>query len=382
MGQSERNNNSEEKPVIDGIEPRISYCNISQCIRCGKCQSSHYCDSFLDRSSSKQVLVPVMDSRNCTGCGLCVQLCEKGALQLYKPEEMLVLISSSQERKAILQFEGIPFLAYDPICDLDRFSEHFPKLVKKAKNACDVGLIDTDKFNELIINLTAHRLEEKFILGHKREQLYPDKRIKEEARFKEWQKAHQSLLGVLTHKDASLDKHGSAIENRTIYRAIIWSLLIWSDPGQVLWDSHILALQTVLKTENKIMDAESCNTIIDYKKFKDKKIQISTYAVLMRQGRTIFHGWIDSDAFQLADISEKDWRQYCAKGIGNGRLAGLDTRTCGDFLIKEYKAIKPEDRQAMAGMPWLKLKSQVDDQHKIQMELLRCKIKNEEDKQK
>ncbi|MBO4511854.1 MAG: 4Fe-4S binding protein, partial [Victivallales bacterium] len=60
------------------------------CNGCGKCSRTFYCDSFLDRRGLDWQ--PLMDIRNCTGCGLCVQTCPQGALQLFAPEHYAVLI--------------------------------------------------------------------------------------------------------------------------------------------------------------------------------------------------------------------------------------------------------------------------------------------------
>jgi Pyruvate/2-oxoacid:ferredoxin oxidoreductase delta subunit/predicted house-cleaning NTP pyrophosphatase (Maf/HAM1 superfamily) len=103
--------------VHEGITPRICFVDREACTACGNCQQTYYCDAFVDRAGLS--LPPLHDPRACSGCGLCAQLCKSGALQMYDPGQILILISSSQQRQQVLRREGVPFLAYDPVEDLE-----------------------------------------------------------------------------------------------------------------------------------------------------------------------------------------------------------------------------------------------------------------------
>jgi len=92
----------------EAIEPRIIFVHDAACKPCGRCRRTHYCDAFLDRT--REHLAPLLEPRNCTGCGLCAQLCPEGALQLYRPAELLVLVDDKNERHNLLQSLGVPHL--------------------------------------------------------------------------------------------------------------------------------------------------------------------------------------------------------------------------------------------------------------------------------
>ena len=164
------------------IFPRISYLNERKCQACGRCQRTFYCDSFLDRANTK--LSPMMDSRNCSGCGLCVQVCSSGALQLYEPGEMLVLLSASEERREILRRLNIPFLAYHPVDDISNFGilqsmEDFNGIANSLRDDKTMEGEELCKFVNILWSQRLGQGEEKkdeYLLGKGREKTYPDKR--------------------------------------------------------------------------------------------------------------------------------------------------------------------------------------------------------------
>ena len=86
---------SNRPSIGENLSPRIAFCLHELCNGCGKCSRSFYCDTFLDRRGHD--LPPVMDARNCTGCGLCAQICPNGAIQLFRPEDMVMLIAEGKD---------------------------------------------------------------------------------------------------------------------------------------------------------------------------------------------------------------------------------------------------------------------------------------------
>ena len=78
------------------INPRIAFCLHELCNGCGKCSRTFYCDTFMDRRGLD--LPPVMDSRNCTGCGLCVQTCPVNALSVTDRSETQMQIAGVRGR--------------------------------------------------------------------------------------------------------------------------------------------------------------------------------------------------------------------------------------------------------------------------------------------
>lgn len=113
-------NSKDRQKKSEAFEPRFIFPNSNKCSACGRCSRSFYCDSFIDRQNTN--LPPLMDSRYCSGCGLCVQICSSGALQLYSPKNFIILLSSSHERKRILEVLGIPHIQYHPVEDLNNLA--------------------------------------------------------------------------------------------------------------------------------------------------------------------------------------------------------------------------------------------------------------------
>lgn len=84
------------EPRSKQFKPRIAFLLHELCNGCGKCSRTYYCDTFLDRRGYN--LPPVMDLRNCTGCGLCAQVCPNGAIQLFAaPEHVVILIAEESQ---------------------------------------------------------------------------------------------------------------------------------------------------------------------------------------------------------------------------------------------------------------------------------------------
>jgi len=342
-----------ERPDTNVFKPRICYLNPGKCIACGICQRTYYCDSFLDRVNVRK-LPPVLDNRNCSGCGLCVQVCKEGALHLYHPEEMVVLISASPERRELLQSQEIPFLAFDPEQDIDRF----PQLeLREIRD--NLEKIDPEKLKDDIEKIWKLRLKDKFILRHGAEALYPDKR-------EECQDECKATAYNLVDK---IDKNGSLAGCKLVLaRAAVWSQLIWSDPGQVLWGSFILLLQTFLEKKQGnewIIQDGIPNGELDPDRLESGGLyRVSSYVILLHRGKLALAAWIPSHnkttagGFNFAERifeNSAEVAAYNRQEIGKNRLAGLDIRSCGSFLIKDFKDTADEDRDAMAGLPWVKI---------------------------
>jgi len=308
--------------------PRFSFLNVHQCQACGNCSQTFYCDTFIDRVNTN--LPPLMDSRYCSGCGLCVQVCSSGALQLYPPENFLVLLSSSRERKEILDSLHIPYLQYHPEKDLDKF----PSWVSKN---IPLSLETLEAFWDKRIQ------EDKFMLHQDEPALYPEKR---EERTTQCVETAKKLLEMA-------DQVPYEYQKKAIQRIAQWSQLIWSDPGQVLWDSFLLSIQSVIMTdtgqivEESLLDATQGGTFT-----------ISTRVVLLRQGQILLNQEIKSTPFKL-NIDGEPLKQYVASGFGSNRAAGLDVRACGNGLVHhaDDSLLGPEDKIELAGLPWEKIKA-------------------------
>ncbi len=99
-----------------------------------------------------------MDARNCTGCGLCAQTCPKGAIQLFKPEHVAVLVGGNEENLSrwhkFLFANEIPHLVFDSTEGEAIKSTFLAKsIIIKAENACSLKGLDE------IRNEVKYRLE-------------------------------------------------------------------------------------------------------------------------------------------------------------------------------------------------------------------------------
>jgi len=202
------NHADDEAPIsLDKrINPRIAFCLHELCNGCGKCSRTFYCDTFMDRRGLE--LPPVMDSRNCTGCGLCVQTCPRGAIQLFKPEHVAVLIGAGDNLTAwhrrLTAYE-IPHLVYE-VKDIED-DYRVNKQRASGKNATD----------------GQEPLEQEIFEFRKLHDAFFDKLSKDYTDDRDWTKAEAVLKKTCPS---------------SIFRK--WLFLAWSDPGQVLKNSPII----------------------------------------------------------------------------------------------------------------------------------------------
>lgn len=153
---SEQENQPAQQLSSEELTERIAFCLHELCNGCGKCSRTYYCDTFMDRRGLE--LPPIMDARNCTGCGLCAQTCPKGAIQLFKPEHVAVLVGGNEENLSrwhkFLFANEIPHLVFDSTEGEAIKSTFLAKsIIIKAENACSLKGFDE------IRNEVKYRLE-------------------------------------------------------------------------------------------------------------------------------------------------------------------------------------------------------------------------------
>ncbi|MBF0232928.1 MAG: hypothetical protein HQK65_07805 [Desulfamplus sp.] len=226
------------------ILPRISILDFKKCIACGICMQTFYCDAFFNRDQIH--IPPNHDPRNCAGCGLCVQLCTSGALRMYRPEEIIILISDNIEHQAKFKLSGIPHIHYSPRDDLSHIklngvTESLANLKETNDiwNLIDGSLskFDLDDFKKKVLKWIAmvwdRRLSEQFVLGEKCDEYDNDDRRQDLC--KKCQKNAEELLeSIHDSKDMEIV--------RVITYGVMWSQLFWSDPGQIFWHTPIITL--------------------------------------------------------------------------------------------------------------------------------------------
>ena len=189
------------------INPRIAFCLHELCNGCGKCSRTFYCDTFMDRRGLE--LAPVMDSRNCTGCGLCAQTCPRGAIQLFDPKHVVVLIgednSENNGASGVLSAWHRRLTAYE-----------IPHLVFSQGEIKEnyEGWENLSKC-KLMNEIWDYRIKKDWFFNRLSPKDYSDDR--------KWEVAEGVLNKV---------SEGSIVQK--------WLFLAWSDPGQVLKDSPVI----------------------------------------------------------------------------------------------------------------------------------------------
>ncbi len=348
---------------LKAITPRVVSLNERQCIACGRCQEIHYCDSFMDRF--RMHFPPLLEPRNCTGCGLCVQSCPQGALQLFKPEHLLVLLDDRAERHEILNEIGVPHL-----CISNDEVRHFfmadervfvanTTLIATAETPAEgstgLGNILREIFNKRVGKDKEYGLD-KFCLRREKEDLYSENRAA-------WLNPRGQFVG-----DALAGGLHAVWDNkilRMLYAKVaVAAMYVWTDPGQVLFLSPIVAVDTELRKD------------------KTGRYQVINHLVVLRGGIVNVEGRFEIPArvvttiptkdaktasgpiaitlpgpsFNLVQLEETEKQQYEASGYGEGRLDGLDFRGAGRFFVEGYNDLSPDERIAIAGLPWSDLR--------------------------
>lgn len=201
------NHADDEAQISKRINPRIAFCLHELCNGCGKCSRTFYCDTFMNRRGLE--LPPVMDSRNCTGCGLCAQTCPRGAIQLFKPEHVAVLIGTgdilSAWHRRLTAYE-IPHLVFSQ----DEIEKNYAKWEEKSSAQQMEEIWEYRKEYDLFFN-----------------KMSPDDYTDD----RNWDEFARSILAKKELDDDIIQKW-IFIQK--------WLFLTWSDPGQVLKNSPVI----------------------------------------------------------------------------------------------------------------------------------------------
>ena len=225
------------------INPRIAFCLHELCNGCGKCSRTFYCDTFMNRCGLD--LPPMMDSRNCTGCGLCAQTCPRGAIQLFDPKHILVLIGEDNEKdndgEGVLSVWQRRLMAYE-----------IPHLVFRIKDVVRIYSkwlnASGDDREPQIKRIWDYRKEHDIFFDKMSgDAMYVDERV--------WEDFAKVLKKV---------SDGCILQK--------WLFLAWSDPGQVLKNSPVICA----------IDKDKCNYFDNSLSKPDCELQLKE--VLSRPG--------------------------------------------------------------------------------------------------
>lgn len=202
------------------INPRIAFCLHELCNGCGKCSRTFYCDTFMDRRGLD--LPPMMDSRNCTGCGLCAQTCPRGAIQLFDPKHVAVLIGKDREvltawHRRLTAYE-IPHLVYETT----KIAANY----KYCKKYCKKTVANGNGGDE--------PSEEEMFGWRITNDSFFDKMSEDYVDERKWAATDIGRDTKGPYAKEILEK----VAPDSVFRK--WLFLAWSDPGQVLKDSPVL----------------------------------------------------------------------------------------------------------------------------------------------
>lgn len=329
-----------------GFGVRICTFDSVKCMSCKSCKSTYYCDAF-NRGREEKLLPPDFhDPRYCTGCALCAQVCPSGALEMHRPEEdLLVMISTSAERRTLLRDWKVPYIAYEPDSDIRHFIAVDKDLREQAKWLCE-DIVENvaeevrkkkEMIDDWIDLMWEERLGDKFIMGVGRSE-YSDER---ESRKKACMSSARSLLEEVFKRRLSPEKA------TCVLRAVVWSQLIWSDPGQVFWDTPILVPQSrlvVIKQQG--IAKEQILAKGEYGLEKGQKFRIHNYVVCAQRG--VLSLETESSKGYVFD-EYPDW--YIDRELGDNRLGGLDARGYGGVLIKDWQTMPQSQVAEICGLP-------------------------------
>lgn len=341
------------------ITPRLVFIHESLCQGCGKCVSTHYCDAFLERAVQvTPARKPRLDPRNCTGCGLCVQICPEGALQLYRPADIIVLVDHARERSALLSSLGVPHirLGADALAAL---SNTLVSLGGPDVSCLDVFLqrvsaaADKSDLRSFLLGVATARVgtapseygRDQFCLRQDKEKVY------KELRYTSLHQPSGFVGDTLSDLACNLT---DPLERLAAIRAAVWAMLVWTDPGQVLLSSPLLCIKTDISDRNGVSQIPTDATGVEkcLKELQGRPVTARSAAAMVRwdeSGPTLS---VVSHSTLLQVADRTNWAPYVASGMGVGRLCGLDIRGAGRFLFSNYDDLSDNDVLSVAGLPW------------------------------
>jgi len=253
--------NRDESPAgsespTQAIGARIIFLHEDACIRCGRCRRTHCCDAFLDRDVKHTRAVPHLDNRNCTGCGLCAQVCPAGALQLYDPRQMIVLIDNEYSRSAILNELSVPHIRLGKQAEecvgvvIEQLGFPLPPIDENAQRLSRLEQSDATRteLHDILKEICKKRVglnpsrygRDQYCLSKGKETIYPEDRHR--ALFPNGQFVGQSLA------DVAISQTDPTMREAAI-RAAIWAILIWTDPGRLLAEAPLVSIRNVIGSD-------------------------------------------------------------------------------------------------------------------------------------
>lgn len=338
-----RDNHKEKR-----ITPRICLVDMRRCTACGTCMQTFYCDAFLNRDNT--LTPPHHDPRHCAGCGLCAQLCPSGALRLYRPNELFILLTDTPEPHHILQQRGIPHICYHPHQDLERISlldtcDRLTRLLEtqrlltylQSAQTTGNGPVNPNEtleevMDQWITRLWKIRQPEQFILGYGRDEYNGD---------------DQRSRRAGTCQDAARDMYAELkapvllAKLRALIYGLMWSQLFWSDPGQIFWDTPIRCLSTCLVDKNG-----QPVSAFDDNLSSGCHYRVRTFLFEARAGKCTL---VSQDSPRFTFTGFPDW--YQSHKLGLEHVNRLDVRGYGHWLIEDYDRFNDKEILELWGLP-------------------------------
>lgn len=354
-------------PPENFISPRIAFCLHELCDGCGVCSRTFYCDTFLDREGKDRF--PLMDPRNCTGCGLCVQSCPKGAIQLFESKHVLTLISTYGERSDLLNALQIPHLVLDsndviwkrfgiPVFNGTANHEVLFTWAKKlwfdrlADDQFALGTIYQDD-RWPYLHLEQRSFEKRLF---EKVETQDNEAVKEEIE----RAAEARLNGVFVdfNTKCQVIKDDTTREN-LLHEAFVWYNLIMSDPGQVLKESPVL----LMKFMRKEVPSDVSMVITSLTDMRQQPRNITVCGVLFYHLNDKLEIEVVLRDVKTCQVPKNFNVNYYAStlDLGKDRLYGLDIRACPAMLktVNEKgneTSLTVEEVLTISGLPWEQLK--------------------------
>ena len=148
-------------------------------------------------------------------------------------------------------------------------------------------------------------------------------------------------------------------------RSLVWSQLLWSDPGQVFFDSPIIVMRMGSSALARVHPFPE-NIVEALLTLDGLPFSVTVYWTIL-QGGVVDRAGKDERWYRLSpkwtENEGSRIRDYAQAGQGRGRFLGLDVRACPSMLRRcdggsdrtAGRALNADDVLHVCGLPWDRL---------------------------
>lgn len=299
---------------------RLVTVDRSRCVACGFCSDVYYCDAFFDRTRFNRA--PALDARNCSGCGLCVQQCPRGALHLRSPEEFVMIVRALDAQ----------------ITELEAANKAYLRMpARSVANGQEGG--EVFKIAETMLREAA---ETGSVVGSELA-------------------APTRVLGLEHLVGVPADLLDIAIA--TIADVWGWGTIAAKEPGKHLAKTPVVAVTPFVRVPGRLLATPSKRAEVDesLRLLASEPFNVGHVAAVWYSGTLAVDLSQSSDgtgAFEICGewLDSAAIGRYAKMGYGVNATAGLDVEACRRDLVRsaqDKSALGKSERAALKGTPKL-----------------------------